>query len=94
MERKRLCKGVARLPRLKKYRRAIGRKATRIVSSGVGPAWAHSGLVLGTSDKVLSSQRSVAAVVAGLQSQQSITAIMMLQVDKFYDPIFSATVPL
>eukprot|EP00974_Lingulodinium_polyedra_P121095 11177796-Lingulodinium_polyedra.AAC.1 len=74
MERKRIAKGGARLPRLKKYRRALGRRVTRIVSVGIGPAWSHSALAFGTSDQVLGRQRSVAAVAAGWQSQQSILA--------------------
>eukprot|EP00974_Lingulodinium_polyedra_P038441 3683213-Lingulodinium_polyedra.AAC.1 len=74
MERKRAAKGVGRLPRLKKYRRALGRRVTRIISAGIGPAWSHSALAVGTSDKVLGRQRSAAAVAAGWQSQQSIIA--------------------
>ena len=65
MEGKRTAKGTSRLAKLGKLRKAVGRRITAIVSTGLAPGWSHTAGVSGIANGVLEQQRSAAAAVAG-----------------------------
>eukprot|EP00969_Alexandrium_andersonii_P233414 10304956-Alexandrium_andersonii.AAC.1 len=77
----RLKLGLTRLPRLSKFRRAVGRRIARLVSTGLSPALLHSAAVSGLSETHLSRARSLASQVLGYAKCKHFTLDFMLQPD-------------
>ena len=69
--RERMAAGVRRLPRLRRFRKAVGKKATALLSAGLTPSWSHGAATMGLLPSALKTQRTVAAQLLGLNKLQS-----------------------
>ena len=93
VERERMAAGVRRLPRLRRFRKAVGKKATALLSAGLTPSWSHGAATMGLLPSALKSQRTAAAQLLGLNKLQSRSMAFALASTAKYDPFFAATVP-
>ncbi|CAK0828526.1 unnamed protein product [Prorocentrum cordatum] len=75
-------------------RRAAGRRAAALVTTGLSPLAGHGAGVAGLADRPLAQLRTVAAATAGVKAGCGTAAVMLLQRRVHYDPIYAATIPL
>ena len=94
VERGRMAAGLRRLPRLRRFRKAVGKTASVIFSSGLTPSWSHGAATMGLLPSALKTQRTVAAQMLGLNKLQCRSLAFALAPNPTYDPLFAATVPL
>ena len=86
--------GVRRLPWLRRFGKAVGKKATALLSSGLTPSWSHGAATMGLLQSALKTQRTAAAQLLGLNKLQSRSTAFALAPNAKYDPWFAAAVPL
>ena len=47
VERERMAFGIQRLPRLRRFRKVVGKKASVLLSAGLTPSWSHGAATVG-----------------------------------------------
>ena len=94
VERERVAAGIRRLPRLCRFRKVVGKKASALLSEELTPSWSHGAATMGLLPNALRTQRTAAAQLLGLNRLQSRSMAFALAPNAKYDPLFAATVPL
>ena len=94
VERECMAAGIRRLPRLRRFGKVIGKKASVFLSAGLTPSWSHGAATMGLLTSVLKTQRTAAAQLLGLNKLQSRSMAFALAPNAKDDPLFAATVAL
>ena len=94
VERKRMAAEIRRLPRVRRCRKVVGKKASVLSSAGLTPSWSHGAATMCLLPSALKTQRTAAAQLLGLNKLQGRPMAFALAPNAKYDPLFAATVPL
>ena len=94
VERERVAAGIRRLPRLRRFRKVVRKKASALLSAGLTPSWSGGAATVGLLPSALMTQRTAAAQLLGLNKLQSRSMAFALAPNAKNDLLFAATVPL
>ena len=91
MTKERIGKVKARMPRVVRLRRTVGRAITKVVTAGLKATWRYGIAVHGVPEVTLREQRTLVARAMGYSEATHHTISFMLEEHEDMDPIFEAT---